>query len=295
MALPIIDAHHHIWQIKDVPWLNGPIVPRIFGSYEEIRRDYSVEEFIAEAAPCGVRNSVYVQVNVAAGDEVNETAWVQSVANRRGFPHAITAYVDLESPHLTEVLDRHMTFPNLRGVRQQLHWHENPLYRFAAVPDLMDRSSWRRGLAELASRKLIFELQVFPQQLARATKLVRDFPDLQFVLLHAGMIEDRSPEGWTLWKSRMRELTAYTNVAVKLSGLGTFVRRCSLELWEPVIRQTVDLFGPSRCMFGSNFPIEKLWTDYATLVATVKASISAYSVQEQRSILHDTAARIYRI
>ncbi|GGG51285.1 amidohydrolase [Caldovatus sediminis] len=294
MPEPIIDAHHHIWRLAATPWLNGPPVPRIFGAYGPLRRDYGIEEYLAEATPCGVVRSVFVQVNVAPGAEVEEVAWVQSVADRAGgFPHAITAFADLAAPDVGAVLDRALAAGRVRAVRQQLHWHEKPLYRFAARPDVMNDPAWRRGLGEVRRRGLAFELQVFPGQMRDAAALVRAFPEMTFILLHAGMLEDRSAEGWALWRRGMTELAACPNLVVKLSGLGTFERACSVALWRPVIEATVELFGPNRCLFGSNFPIEKLWTSYAELVATVRACLEGYAAEERRAILHDTAARIY--
>jgi predicted TIM-barrel fold metal-dependent hydrolase len=181
------------------------------------------------------------------------------------------------------------------GIRQQLHWHRNPAYRFAATPDAMNAPGWRAGLAEVARRGLLFELQVFPGQMQDALGLVRAFPDLTFVLLHAGMLEDRSPAGWAEWRGGMRAMAGCPNLLVKLSGLGTFPRACSTALWRPVVEETVALFGAGRCLFGSNFPIERLWTDFATLVGVMRECLSGASAAERRAILHDTAARVYRL
>jgi predicted TIM-barrel fold metal-dependent hydrolase len=291
----IIDAHHHIWRFDKTPWLQGPPVPRIFGAYEPLRRDYTIEEYLADARPSGVTQSVFVQVNVVPGEEVDEVAWVQSAANRCGFPHAITAFADLAAPDVGAVLDRELAAGNVRAIRQQLHWHEKPLYRFAARPDVMNDAQWRRGLREVARRGLMFELQVFTSQMADAVALARSFPDLTFILMHAGMLEDRSTEGWQRWREGMRALAACANVVTKLSGLGTFDRACAVERWQPIIAATVDLFGPSRCLFGSNFPIEKLWSSYSALVAVFRACLSGYAPGEQQAILHDTAARLYQL
>jgi predicted TIM-barrel fold metal-dependent hydrolase len=188
-----------------------------------------------------------------------------------------------------------MKHARLRGIRQQLHWHEKALYRFAARPDLTDDPAWRAGLAEVARRGLLFELQVFAGQMEASARLVREFPQATFVLMHAGMLEDRSPEGWTRWRAGMRALAAAPNVHVKLSGLGTFARACSVELWGPVIRETVELFGPGRCMFGSNFPIEKLWTTYEDVARVTTECLSGLSADDRRAVLHDNAARVYRL
>jgi predicted TIM-barrel fold metal-dependent hydrolase len=128
-----------------------------------------------------------------------------------------------------------------------------------------------------------------------SVRLVRDFPDLTFVLMHAGMLEDRSSEGFEAWRKGMKAIAACPNVVTKFSGLGTFVRRCSADLWRPVIEQTLEFFEPARCMFGSNFPIEKLWTSYGDLLHTVQSLLSALSTSERQAIFHDTAARVYRL
>jgi predicted TIM-barrel fold metal-dependent hydrolase len=294
-AEPIIDAHHHIWRLADLPWLAGPPVPRIFGDYQALRRDYLIEEYLAEARPTGVVRSVYIQVNVAPKAEVDEVAWVQSVAARHDFPHAIVGYADLAAPDLADTLDRALAAGALRGIRQQLHWHEKPLYRFAARADLMNDPAWRAGLEAVAKRGLSFDLQVFAGQMADAAGLARDAPDVTFVLQHAGMLEDRSADGWARWRRGMADLAACPNVVAKLSGLGTFEHACSVELWRPVVEETVALFGADRCLFGSNFPIEKLWTTYADIVATMRACLARCTPAERRAIFHDTAARVYRL
>jgi predicted TIM-barrel fold metal-dependent hydrolase len=295
MNEPIIDAHHHIWRVKEVPWLSGPQVPRIFGDYAPLRRDYLVEELIGEIAPHGVVKSVYIQINVAPGREADEVRWVQSVADAHGFPHGIVGYADLAAADVAATLDREMACANLRGIRQQLHWHEKPLYRFAARPDLMNDRAWRAGLREIEQRSLVFELQVFASQMADAAELAKDFPGVTFVLLHAGMLEDRSQDGWARWREGMRKLADCRNVCVKLSGLGTFEHQCSVELWQPVVKETLAMFGAERCLYGSNYPIEKLWTTYDRTIAVMRECTSGLSGQERRAVFHDTAKRVYRL
>lgn len=291
----IIDAHHHIWRLQDLTWLQGPIQPRIFGDYTSLQRDYPIEEFLADLAGAGVVKSVYVQCNWPPDKAVEEVAWVQSVADRHGYPHGIVGYADLAAPDLAQVLDRQCVHRNVRGVRQQLHWHDNALYRFAARPDLMNDAAWRRGLKEVEKRNLLFELQVFTSQMEDSARLVHDFPDVTFVLMHAGMLEDRSPAGIEAWRKGMRRLAVYPNVVTKLSGLGTFVHEATTAMWQPVIHQTLEMFGPARCIYGSNMPIEKLWTTYADLIKVTQASLSGLSESERKAVLHDNAARIYRL
>ncbi|HEY4370518.1 MAG TPA: amidohydrolase family protein [Burkholderiales bacterium] len=292
---PIIDSHHHIWELKRVPWLQGPIQPRIFGEYAALRRDYPGSEFRRDLESRGVTESVYIQINVAPGDEVAETAWVQESADQHGIAQGIVAYANLADPNVGAVLDAHLKYANVRGIRQQLHWHENPTYRFAPRPDVMNDAAWRRGLAEVQKRNLTFDLQVFPSQMHDAARLARDFPGMKFVLQHAGMLEDRGPAGWEEWRSGMRELAACPNIYSKLSGLGTFVRKCSVELWKPVVQETLALFGAGRCMYGSNYPIESLWTTYGEIFDTYQACTIDLSSAQQRQVFHDVARDFYRL
>jgi len=291
----IIDAHHHIWRKNDLPWLRDEPQPRIFGEYASIRRDYPIEEYLADIQAQHVEKSVYVQTNWTPSDGVKEVAWVQSVADRSTHLNAIVGYADLGSPKVEETLAQQRQFTRFRGIRQQLHWHTNSQYRFASRPDLMNDSGWRRGFSLLEKFGLIFELQIFANQMSDGVALAAAFPGIKIVLEHAGMLEDRSREGWERWREGMRQLAKERNVYVKLSGLGTFERTCSKELMRPVILETIEMFGPNRCMFGSNFPIEKIWTSYAELLAAYQSVLADFSLQERNEIMGNTAATVYSL
>lgn len=92
---PVIDTHHHIWLRKDVAWLADPPTPRMFGDYFGIRRDYSVEEFMSDVKPQGVTKSVHVTAMWGPDRALDETRWLQSVADKHGFPHGIVCNADL--------------------------------------------------------------------------------------------------------------------------------------------------------------------------------------------------------
>ncbi len=272
------------------------MVPRIFGPYEPLRRDYLIGEYLADAEANGVTRSVYVQANWQATRALDEIKWVQSVADESGWPHGIVGYVDLLADDCTPALDAAMqASPLLRGMRMQLHWHDNELYRFAPRPDLCDDPKLRNNLARLSERELLFELQVFAPQMESAARLAHALPNLQFVLLHAGMLEDTSARGLAEWRAGMDALAACPNVAVKLSGLGTFLRRIDPDYIALAAGETVRRFGANRCLFGSNFPIEKLWTDYGTLLGAYKTALAKFSDAERVQIFSETARRIYRL
>lgn len=293
--IPIIDSHHHIWRKADLAWLQGPMLPRIFGPYEPLRRDYPIEEFKADLAGSGVVASVYVQANWPKERAVDETAWVQAVGDATGWPQAIVGYADMLSDDAPATIEQLVKFPNFRGVRMQIHWHENELYRFAPKPDVAADPVFRRNLRALAHHGLTFDLQVFESQMAGAAEMAAANRDVTFVLQHAGMLEDRSPAGIAAWREGMKRLADQPNIVAKLSALGTFLRRNDPAHIAFVTAETVALFGPKRCMFGSNFPIEKLWTTYPELISANRAAIAGLPEADQRLVLHGTAARVYRL
>lgn len=288
----IVDSHFHIWRQADLPWLLGPMQPRIFGPYEPIKRDYPVTEYLADCRPAGVTDAVYVQANWATDRYLDEVAYVSQASEESGFPIAIVAYADMLAADVRPQLDRLARNGRVRGVRMQLHWHENALYRFASGPDLARDPRLVANVARLAQHGFSFDLQVFAGQMAGAAELATACPDVTFVLQHAGMLEDLSPEGIATWREGMTLLAGRPNIVSKLSGLGTFLRRNDPEHLAFVIGETLGLFGAERCLFGSNFPIEKLWTTYAELVAAQRAAVPDIM---QAAVFNETARRVYRL
>jgi predicted TIM-barrel fold metal-dependent hydrolase len=167
----MIDAHFHIWRQADLPWLMGPMQPRIFGPYEPIRRDYPIEEYLADAMSVGMTEAVYVQANWPVYRSIAEAAFVAEASDRSGFPIAIVAYADMLAEDARPQLDALAANPRVRGVRMQLHWHENPLYRFASAPDLALSPVLQRNVARLADYGWSFDLQVFAGQMPGACTL----------------------------------------------------------------------------------------------------------------------------
>jgi predicted TIM-barrel fold metal-dependent hydrolase len=293
--LAIIDAHHHIWRQSDLPWLQGPTVPRIFGPYDGIKRDYLIDEYLHDIEGTGVLKSIYVQTNWPKDKAFDEAAWVQSVADASGWPHGIVGFVDFLDDHASDLIRAQSRLRLMRGARQQLHWHQNPLYRFAPRPDLMNEPLFRRNLALLQDYGWLFELQIFAAQMQDGARLARDLPGITFVLEHAGMPEDRTPEGQNRWREGMRRLADAANVCTKLSAFGTFIHHMDRQYIADVVRETVEIFGADRCIWGSNFPIEKLWTSYREVLEAMSAALSPFSESDRALIFSGNAARIYRL
>src|ERR1019366_6548312 len=219
---PVIDTHHHIWLRKDISWLAAPPSPRMFAAYCGLRRDYPVEEWINDVVPQGVTKSVHVTANRGLERALDETRWLQATANRHGFPHGIVCQADLADPDIDATLKAQKQFPNLRGARQMLYWDADPVRQSVPRPDFCNSAEFRRGFALLEKYDLSFELQVYAGQAAYAAELIKAFPNVRMILVHAGMLTARNAQGTDQWRSALTTMAAFPNLHVKLSGLGMF-------------------------------------------------------------------------
>lgn len=296
--MPITDAHHHLWSLSagNYPWLSQGGVTRVAGDYSAIRKDYLLADFRRDIGSLHVTRSVHIEAGYERSECTRETAWLQALADRPdsdGFPHAIVAYCDLSRDDAAAVLDRHREAPNLRGIRQMLH--EPMLDSVLATTPLYANLVWRANLRLLVRHRLSFELQVFPEQMGDARELVGANPDLAFVLCHTGMPARQDPEGLARWRGGMRGLAELPNIWVKISGLGMFDRRWTVARIRPLVLDTIEIFGPDRCMLASNFPVDGMMGGYRHLWEAYDEITQAFSDTERRALFSLTANRFYRI
>jgi predicted TIM-barrel fold metal-dependent hydrolase len=267
----MIDAHHHLWDLGavDYPWLMAQGAVRFFGDPAPIQRDYMIDEYRRDAQ--GFNGSVHIQVGAA--DSWREALWVQNVADATPeWQMAQVAFADLTAPDLAFHLDRLQTLPTLRGVRQ--------IVGRAAGEDaatgtntLLDDPAFVSGLQEIGRRGLSFDMQLTPGLIERTATVLAQAPDTAVALCHAGSPQDRTAAGLLDWATRLRHLAALPHVTCKLSGLGMFDHTWTVDRFRPIVDTCLDLFGPKRCMFGSNFPVDSLYSDYARLLDAYKTLI----------------------
>jgi len=292
---PVIDAHHHIWQRKDVQWLADPPIPRMFGDYFGIRRDYPIEEWINDIVPQDVVKSVHVTAMWGPDRALDETRWLQSTADKHGFPHGIVCNANLADPDIDAALKAQKQFANLRGVRQMLYWDSNPVRQAASRADYCNDRDFRRGFALLEKHDLHFELQVYAGQAKYAVELIKAFPNVRMILVHAGMLAARTPEAINEWRAALTAMAVSPNLHVKLSGIGMYSHGVTYAQARQVIRDTIQIFGIARTIYGSNFPLEKLHASYADFFGVYRRVLAEYTEAEQRKVLHDNAAKFYRL
>jgi predicted TIM-barrel fold metal-dependent hydrolase len=292
---PIVDAHHHLQELsRGYPWLEGAVEPfKYHGDDRPIRRDYAVADYLADVAPLTLAGSVHVENGAA--DPEGETEWIQHLHESTGVPSAHVARVDLQSATAPAALERAASVPVVRGVRYILNWHENPRFAHVDRNDIMADPMWLANFARLAPLGLSFDLQVFPSQLRDAAALAAAHPDTTIVLDHAGMPIDRDAHGYDEWRAGMAAVAAQPNVFVKISALGTNDHTWTTESIRPFVWETIELFGTHRTMFGSNFPVDSLYSSFSHLYAAFDELTSALSRAERVQLFATTAARFYRL
>jgi predicted TIM-barrel fold metal-dependent hydrolase len=290
--LEVVDPHIHLWDLwtRIYPHFEKPSPD---GSNAAICRSYLLEEYLGEGK-AEVRVVGAVHVEAFPTDPVRETETLAKVAATSPVPIVIASYGDLTSPDFPALLDEHAAFPIFRGIRQVVNQHENP-QRSYGVPDRMSHPKFLDGLRELGRRGLSFDLQLYPHQMEQAAALAAKAPDTTFVLNHAGMWADRHLEGWKQFKAGLRGLAAQPNIAVKISGLGMLDPKWTIESIRPLVLETLEAFGTKRAMFASNFPVDKLHSDFPTVWRAFAAIVKDLSEAEQAALFRDNARATYRI
>ena len=294
-AAPIVDAHQHFWdpRVNYYPWLcDEPPIPFRYGDYRAIPRPYLPADYFADARPHDVVKTVYVETEWDPRDPVGEMRYVAQLRRDTGFPTVAVAQARLDRADAGAVLEQQAAFPFVRSIRHKPRANRSPA---DGAPGGMTDAKWRAGFALLARNRLRFDLQTPWWHLAEAAQLAQDFPATQIVLNHTGLPADRSAEGIAAWRKHMATLAQCPNVAVKISGLGLPGRPWKVEANREIVLTTIELFGPDRCMFASNFPVDGLCATFDAIYAGFRTIVSALSADEQRKLFHDNALRIYGI
>jgi predicted TIM-barrel fold metal-dependent hydrolase len=292
----IIDAHHHLWDLDacHYPWLMERGVIRFFGNPAPIQRNYLASELRVDAANYELAGSVHIQVGVAGGDEVNESRWLDEVAEVDGLPSALVGFCDLAAENAQQVLDDQSRIRRLRGVRHIVGRSQEE-DAASGSDSLLDNPAWVENLASLRERNLSFDLQLIPQQIERAAKVLQRLPGLQVALCHCGSPWDQSSAGLARWRAGLEQLAALPDVYCKISGLAMFKHCWSIDEIRTIVTTCIDVFGASRCMFGSNFPVDKLHKSYDEIWQAYETLASGYSDEEQERLFEGSATEFYRL
>ena len=287
--MPFVDTHVHYYDLKDgdlnYSWLQPDFVHPIIGDIDAIKAQrYDAGTYIAETRFSNVIKCVHVQAAIGTKDPVKETEWLEDMAERTGFPNAIVAHSDLADPDVGAELERHMAAsPRVRGVRD-----------FGQGEYLVD-AAWRRGCAALASQGLLLGLDTVWEQMANAKDLAAHVPDLKILIDHAGFPRSRTEEYFTHWSAAMSDLAQAENVYCKISGLGMCDPQWTTDSIRPWVLHCIDAFGVERCVMGSNWPVDRLFSSYDPVINAYAEIIKGLSTAEQEALFFTNAETLFGI
>jgi predicted TIM-barrel fold metal-dependent hydrolase len=295
--LPIVDAHHHFWDVahNPHPWLQQKTrIPFRYGDYGAICRDYLPVDHARAAAGHRVLRSVAMEGEWDSADPVGEARWIESLAGRCGVPHAFAAQIWLDRDDVAGVLAAYASMPLVRSVRHKPRCTSRAEHREDwSEPGSMRCPRWRDGYARLRDANLMFELQVPWWHLDEAVELARDFSATMIVLNHAGLPAERDAASLALWRRAIDRVAEEPNVVVKLSGLGVPGRAWTADLQRPVVDALLASFGPARCMVASNFPVDGLVANLDDIFQGFKTLSRHLPRQERLALFCDNACRLY--
>jgi L-fuconolactonase len=272
----IVDSHQHFWRYdaREYDWIDDDLAA--------IRRDFLPDDLAREIGPAGVDAVVSVQ----ARQTLDETDWLLELAKKNDFVAGVVGWVPLTSPKVVDTFSRLASNPRLCGVRHVLQGEVDP--------DYTERADFNAGIAALREFGLAYDILIFERQLPIAIALVDRHPEQVFIVDHVAKPRIRdvvlSP-----WRERVREAARRPNVFCKLSGMVTEAdpRAWTLASLEPYAQTVLEAFGPSRVMFGSDWPVCLAACRYSQWLATVRELCAGLSPAERGMVLGGTARRAY--
>jgi L-fuconolactonase len=278
-----VDAHHHLWDParRAYPWMDESVAA--------IRRRFTVEDLDAVAGPQGFGQTIVVQA-VSSLEETEELLAVAAAADRVA---GVVGWVDLAGPEVAAALAALRARPggdSLVGIRHQVHDEPDP--------DWLLRDQVLDGLAAVAAARLTYDLLVRERELPAARAVAQRLPELILVVDH--LAKPRIREGATApWAGELAALARHPNVSCKVSGLVTEAdwNAWTPEQFAPYVRHAVDVFGPERLLFGSDWPVCLLAAGYAEVVGATEEALdrAGLTPAERDAVFSANARRLYRL
>ena len=287
-ALEFVDTHVHFWDhgVEGLRWRYldpGFDHPRLKGMHRLDAPRFTAEELRAQAGEHAPARIVHIQ-SCAERVPGLETAWLQSMADEHGSPDAIVAQAHPADPDIASVIEANTGHRLLRGVRDMLS------------PRTIGTNAFADGWDLLADAGLSLEVLVPHPKFDAVCALADRRPDATLILGHAGQAERRDRHYLAEWSRGIAKVASRPNIVVKISALASGADPgWSIDSIRPWAEHCIESFGPDRAMFGTNWPIDRLYGSYAALVDAYLDITAALATEERRNLFSATAARVYRL
>jgi L-fuconolactonase len=274
----ILDSHLHFWnyELPKHDWIDDEM--------SAIRRDFMP----ADLRPILSANGIDGCIAIQAEQTLAETDFLLSIAAETDFVKGVVGWIDLRAESLEETLERYTHQPLLKGFRHVVQGEPDPF--FLLQPNFL------RGIDLIGQKGYSYDVLIFPHQLVSALELVKLFPNYKFVIDH--LAKPYAKAGYyTGWAAGMAAIAKFPNVYCKLSGLITEAnyKSWTAEALLPYLRHALEVFGPERCMFGSDWPVCRVAGDYGRVKALVETLLQEYSPADRKAVFGENCAEFYSL
>ncbi|MCA9228852.1 MAG: amidohydrolase family protein [Planctomycetales bacterium] len=275
---PTVDAHQHFWDLDqfEYPWMTPDLAV--------LRRNYLPAELSPQIRRVGIDRTVFVQAQMNPA----ESDWVLSMTAEHPWIAGVVGWLDLTADDLDEQLSRRREHPKFVGVRHPVHDESDE--RWLLRDDVV------RGLQTLARHDMPYDLLLRPPHLKHIPELVRRVPNLRMVIDHLAkpLIARGELEPW---RSDLAEIARLPQIHCKVSGMITEADQAEWRAADllPYVEKVVELFGPERLMFGSDWPVCRLAGEYSEVVASARYALSMLTANEQAAVFGRNAVSFYRL
>ena len=276
--LPFVDTHVHFYDLrrKDLvySWLQPDFVHPNIGDINAIKTlVYAADAYHAESRFANVVKVVHVQAALGSADPVLETEWLEGIAEQSGCPDAFVADAQLADPRVEQTLERHIAASSrVRAIRDFAHG------------DYLVNPDWQRGYALLERFGLLCDLDCQWENMSKARDLAQRFPATPLVLEHAGYPSSRSDEYFREWSRGISALAQAENAFCKISGLGMYDHEWTVGSIRRWVLTCIDAFGPSRCFFGTNWPVDRLFSSFDHVIDAYAEIIADFTLEEREAM-----------
>jgi predicted TIM-barrel fold metal-dependent hydrolase len=283
--MEIIDTHQHLWDLDQLPYSWTSRQPAL-------NRSFRPSDYNEATSDLTVAKSVHVEADVDEDFMLEETLRVLSLARRDDNPIAgVVAAARPESDGFREYLDRIAGQRMLKGVRRILH----------TEPDrLSTTTTFVENVRSLEDYGLTFDICASARQLPQAINLVKQCPEVDFILDHCGnpnLRSDASEEEFDEWREHLRLIAGFPNVVCKISGIvvNTDLTNWTAETLRPAVETVIDCFGWDRVMFGSDWPVCTLAASFKQWVEALSLLTQEADAENRRKLFYENAMRVYRL
>jgi predicted TIM-barrel fold metal-dependent hydrolase len=287
--LDFVDTHVHFYDMQHpelfyAHWQPDVVHPTLGIQIRKLgEQNFVAEDYVSLTRNANVTKAIHVQAAIGSKDPVKETEWIQEAADRTGFPHGIVAYADLREADVDDMLARHAEFPLLRGIRD------------FSYGDYLVEPDFHRGFALLEKYSLSANMSVQWQDMEKLRDLAGRFPNIQMVVDHTGLPAERNNEYFQKWKQGLITAAEPENTVCKISGLGMSDNDWTVDSIRPFVLHCIETFGIDRCIFGTNWPVDSLFSEYGTIVDAYTEIIADFTEDEQTALLSRNAKAFYSL